>query len=192
MSEEYVQTEIVQNECADFYPPKDLNNLIEQLYNHMEFDCLYNSHESNLFLTGVPIIIRTAEMSRKEIDALIREKNIDPASEFCIVQSEYSPTRSNATISIHPTPKMKADNHSIFYNRRFPENMPKPKIESYSPILSGESILSGTHPENTRREGWGDYRILTEAIWEKGNSQIIITSGYNPGEESFFMWKRFR
>lgn len=188
MTDKGEQTEIVQNECADFYPAKDLNNLIEQLYNHMEFDCLYNSNENNLFLTGVPIVTTTMHMTYEDVRAKIREKTVDPASEFVIIQSEYRLSRSNTSISIAATPKMEFNEYSIFYNRKFPENLPTPdSVESIVPFFLVTSISSNHKYKNIHHGNWGDYHQNTIYIWKKNSSEMRIISGANPGGEEFFI-----
>ena len=49
--------EVVQNECADFYPPEDIYDVMLQLYNHLDYECLYDAHTNNLeALMKIPVV----------------------------------------------------------------------------------------------------------------------------------------
>ena len=52
-----VKKPVVQNECSDFVPVKNVLDLMAQLYNHMEYACMRDPNTNNLeTLLGIPVI----------------------------------------------------------------------------------------------------------------------------------------
>ena len=83
----------IENECSDFIPVHNIEELVVQLYNHMDLPCLQRPQEHHLESLGIPILAYT-------YNGRLLYKNIDYIDTYIVGQAEeFNPSIQSQTLS---------------------------------------------------------------------------------------------
>ena len=177
-----VKKPVVQNECSDFTPVKNVLDLMAQLYNHMEYACMRDPNTNNLeTLLGIPVITIPNDKDYQESIKIVD----DYSGKFYLTQSvgfTGEVFRMDLKISKH----FSESGGNIFEYRLLP-TIPPPER---TPNL-GDTADSWEYYEfNAIKppENFGQYSAKTFHTWRKGEVEMQIGNWTIAGSERFHIY----
>ena len=200
--------EVVQNECADFYPPEDIYDVMLQLYNHLDYPCLYDPRTNNLeALMKIPVINVTDIVAREDKRMPGKIKYLDDyQGEFFLRLVEAGEHDRIVTIDPFISPVFYKKGGNIFANKERIKILPKPdeihdfkKYPGTIPIHPFESeeeekafykaqkkdILGGRDNPITNDKYADVFDTRTNYHWYKGTARLYLMVGEETYRISF-------
>jgi len=176
----------IENECSDFIPVHNIEELVVQLYNHMDLPCLQRPQEHHLESLGIPILAYTynGRLLYKNIDYID-----DYNGQFYLSLHQCEITDKLCSIRVEVSKNFFKQGGNIFEDGVIFRHLPSARFckDYYSKNFENRrNCQRDTY--NATSDGIGAFRqgaLQNSHAWKKRKSEMIISNWRVPGYGSF-------